>query len=264
MSTRNSTVLCEVQNDIALITLDRQEAANSIDLNLARELMHAVLRCGEDPAVRAVVITGRGSTFCVGGDLRSFAAQGERLSLHLKEVTIYLHATVSRLTRMDPPVIAAVNGTAAGAGMSLACAGDLVLAAESARFTMAYTKVGLTPDGSSTYFLPRLVGLRRALELTLTNRVLSAEEALDWGIVSRVVPEGELMAEAEALATDLASGATAALGASKRLLYEGWTETLGTQLEYEGQTISDISRTADGKEGVAAFLEKRAPKFKGE
>ena len=264
MSVRSSTVLCEVQDNIALITLDRQEAANSIDLDLARELMHAVLRCGDDPAVRAVVITGRGSTFCVGGDLRSFAAQGERLALHLKEVTIYLHAAVSRLTRMDPPVIAAVNGTAAGAGMSLACACDLVLAAESARFTMAYTMVGLTPDGSSTYFLPRLVGLRRALELTLTNRVLSAEEALDWGIVSRVVPEAELMAEAEALATDLASGATAALGASKRLLYEGWTETPGTQLEYEDQTISDISRTADSKEGVAAFLEKRAPKFEGE
>lgn len=173
------------------------------------------------------------------------------------------HAAVSRLTRMDPPVIAAVNGTAAGAGMSLACACDLVLAAESARFTMAYTKVGLTPDGSSTYFLSRLVGLRRALELALTNRVLSAQEAFDWGIVSRVVADGELMAQADALAADLASGA-AALGASKRLLYGGWTETLETQLEHESQTISDISRTKDGKEGIATFLEKRAPiMFKG-
>ena len=252
-----------MQSNVARITLDRQEAANSIDLNLARELMHAVLRCDDDPAVRAVVITARGSTFCVGGDLRSFAAQGERLSLHLKEVTIYLHATVSRLTRMDPPVIAAVNGTAAGAGMSLACACDFVLAAESARFTMAYTKVGLTPDGSSTYFLPRLVGLRRALELTLTNRVLSAEEALDWGIVSRVVPDAKLVEEAETLATDLSSGATVALGASKRLLYGGWTETLESQLQHESQVISDISRTADGREGIAAFVDKRAPKFEG-
>lgn len=252
-----------MQNNVARITLDRREAANSIDLNLARELMHAVLRCDDDPAVRAVVITGRGSTFCVGGDLRSFAAQGERLALHLKEVTIYLHAAVSRLTRMDPPVIAAVNGTAAGAGMSLACACDFVLAAESARFTMAYTKVGLTPDGSSTYFLPRLVGLRRALELTLTNRVLSAEEALDWGIVSRVVPDAKLVEEAETLATDLASGATVALGVSKRLLYGGWTETLETQLQHESQAISDISRTADGREGIAAFVDKRAPKFEG-
>ena len=252
-----------MQDNVAYITLDRQEAANSIDLNLARQLMHTVLRCDDDPAVRAVVITGRGSTFCVGGDLKSFAAEGERLSLHLREVTTYLHAAVSRLTRMDPPVIAAVNGTAAGAGMSLACACDFVLAAESARFTMAYTKVGLTPDGSSTYFLPRLVGLRRALELTLTNRVLSAEEALDWGIVSRVVPDGKLVEEAETLATDLASGGAAALGASKRLLYGGWTETLETQLEHESQAISDISRTADGREGIAAFLDKRAPSFEG-
>jgi 2-(1,2-epoxy-1,2-dihydrophenyl)acetyl-CoA isomerase len=252
-----------VQSNVAHIILDRQEAANSIDLNLARELMHTVLRCDDDPVVRAVVITGRGSTFCVGGDLKSFAADGERLSLHLKEVTTYLHAAVSRLTRMEPPVIAAVNGTAAGAGMSLACACDFVLAAESARFTMAYTKVGLTPDGSSTYFLPRLVGLRRALELTLTNRVLSAEEAFDWGIVSRVVPDEKLVEEAETLATDLASGATAALGASKRLLYGGWTENLETQLEHESQAISDISRTADGREGIAAFLDKRAPKFEG-
>lgn len=263
MSARSLAVLCDVQDNVAHITLDRQEAANSIDLNLARQLMHTVLRCDDDPAVRAVVITGRGSTFCVGGDLKSFAAEGERLSLHLREVTTYLHAAVSRLTRMDPPVIAAVNGTAAGAGMSLACACDFVLAAESARFTMAYTKVGLTPDGSSTYFLPRLVGLRRALELTLTNRVLSAEEALDWGIVSRVVPDGKLVEEAETLATDLASGATAALGASKRLLYGGWTETLETQLEHESQAISDISRTADGREGIAAFLDKRAPSFEG-
>jgi 2-(1,2-epoxy-1,2-dihydrophenyl)acetyl-CoA isomerase len=261
VSARSSTVLCDVQDNIARITLDRQEAANSIDLNLARELMHTVLRCSDDPAVRAVVITGRGSTFCVGGDLRSFAVHREGLSLHIREVTTYLHAAVSRLTRMDPPVIAAVNGTAAGAGMSLVCACDLVLAAESARFTMAYTKVGLTPDGSSTYFLSRLVGLRRALELVLTNRVLSAEEALEWGLVSRVVPDGELAAEADSLASRLASGATAALGASKRLVYGGWTETLETQLEHESQVISDVSRTADGKEGIAAFLEKRAPKF---
>ncbi len=234
-----------------------------MNLELAQELLRAVMRCDEEREVRAVVLASAGRMFCVGGDLRSFTEQGEQLSQHLKEVTTYLHAAVSRLTRMEPPVIAAVNGTAAGAGMSLACACDFVLAAESARFTMGYTKVGLTPDGSSTYFLPRLVGLRRALELTLTNRVLSAEEALDWGIVSRVVPDGELAAEADSLASRLASGATAALGASKRLVYGGWTETLETQLEHESQAISDVSRTADGKEGIAAFLEKRAPKFEG-
>lgn len=257
------TVLFEVRDGVARVTLNRPKAANSINLNLARELLSAATRCDEDPSVRAAVITGTGNTFCVGGDLRSFAAQGERLPRHLREVTTNLHAAVSRLVRMDAPVIAAVNGTAAGAGMSLACACDLVLAVESARFTMAYTKVGLTPDGSSTYFLPRLVGLRRALELTLTNRVLSAYEAFDWGIVSQVVADGELEARTDALASDLASSATATLGASKRLLHGGWYGSLETQLEHEGRTISDASRTADGKEGVAAFLEKRAPRFEG-
>jgi 2-(1,2-epoxy-1,2-dihydrophenyl)acetyl-CoA isomerase len=261
LSVQEPTILFKVQGGVARIVLDRPKAANSINLDLARELMRAATRCDEDPTIRAVVITGAGNTFCVGGDLKSFAAQGERLSQHLREVTTYLHAAVSRLVRTDAPVIAAVNGTAAGAGMSLACACDLVLAAETARFTMAYTRVGLTPDGSSSYFLPRLVGLRRAMELTLTNRVLSAREALDWGIVSHVIADGELEAQVDALASDLASGATEALGASKRLLHGGWSETLETQLEHEGRTISSASRTADGREGIAAFLEKRAPRF---
>jgi 2-(1,2-epoxy-1,2-dihydrophenyl)acetyl-CoA isomerase len=260
LSVQDPTILFEVQGGVARIVLNRPKAANSINLDLARELVRAATRCDEDPAVRAVAITGTGNTFCVGGDLKSFAAQGERLPHHLREVTTHLHAAVSRLARMDAPVIAAVNGTAA-AGMSLACACDLVLAAESARFTMAYTRVGLTPDGSSSYFLPRLVGLRRAMELTLTNRVLSAREALDWGIVSQVIADGELEAQVDALASDLASGATEAFGASKRLLHGGWSETLETQLEQEGRTISNASRTTDGREGIAAFLEKRAPRF---
>jgi len=164
---------------------------------------------------------------------------------------------------MDPPVVAAVHGAAAGAGMSLACACDLVVAAESARFTMSYSNAGLTPDGSSTYYLPRLVGLRRATELTLTNRRLSAQEAMEWGIVTRVVPDEDLSEEATALASQLAAGATKALGAAKRLLQSGWTETLETQMEHETQTIADMARTSDAPEGIAAFLEKRQAEFTG-
>lgn len=256
-----TALLFEVQNSIARITLNRPDAANALNLELARDLMHAALQCDQDPAIRAVILTGAGRMFCAGGDLKSFAAQGEHLPHHLKEVTTYLHAAMSRFTRMDAPLIAAVNGTAAGAGMSLVCACDFVLAAASARFTMAYTRAGLTPDGSSTYFLPRIVGLRRALELTLTNRQLSAQEAQDWGIVTRVVPDASLMAEAEALAAQLASGATFALGAAKRLLHSGWGETLETQMEHETQSIAAVARTADAREGIAAFLEKRAPQF---
>ncbi|MFN8558932.1 MAG: enoyl-CoA hydratase-related protein [Dehalococcoidia bacterium] len=258
-----STLLCEVRDHVACITLNRPEAANSLNLDLARDLMRAAIRCDEDAAVRAVVLTGAGRMFCAGGDLKAFAAQGDGLPAHMKEVTTYFHAAVSRLTRMRAPVVAAVNGAAAGAGMSLACACDIVVAAESARFTMAYTRAGLTPDGSSTYFLPRIVGLKRALELTLTNRTLTAQEALAWGIVTRVAPDAELLATAEEVAAQLAAGPTEAIGAAKRLLHSGFAETLETQMELETRAIAAMSRSHDGREGVDAFVNKRAPLFEG-
>ena len=258
-----STILFEVNNNVARITMNRPEAANALNAEMGKDLMHAALRCSEDPEIRAVILTGAGRLFSGGGDLKSFAAHGDNMPYHLKEVTTYLHAAVSRFTRMDAPVIAAVNGTAGGAGMSLCCFCDLVLAAESAKFTMAYTRVGLTPDGSSTYFLPRIVGLKRALELTLTNRLLTAQEAMEWGIVTKVVPDANLQAEADALATQLAAGAPGAFGGAKRLLHSGWSETLETQMELETQTIAARAHTADGREGIAAFIEKRAAKFTG-
>src|SRR5262249_54233157 len=179
------------------------------------------------------------------------------------EVTTHLHAAISHFARMDAPLIGAVHGSAAGAGMSLACTCDFLLAGEAARFTMAYTRAGLTPDGSSTYFLSRLVGLRRALDLTLTSRVLSAHEALALGIVTRVVPDASVLAEAEKLARELAGGATRALGAAKRLLHSGWTESLETQMELESRAIAAIADTDDSHEGIAAFVEKRPPRFTG-
>jgi 2-(1,2-epoxy-1,2-dihydrophenyl)acetyl-CoA isomerase len=259
-----NTLEFEVRDGVAHITLNRPEAGNALNLELAQELLRAVMRCDEEPEIRAVVLAGAGRMFCVGGDLRSFTEQGEQLSHHLKEVTTYLHAAISRMARMDPPVVAAVHGAAAGAGLSLTCACDLVVAAESARFSMAYSKVGLTPDGSSTYYVPRLVGFKRAMELTLTNRELSAQEAVEWGIVTRAVPDDDLSENAAELASQLGAGATKALGAAKRLLHIGWTETLETQMEHETQTIADIARTADVREGIAAFMEKRPPEFTGE
>jgi 2-(1,2-epoxy-1,2-dihydrophenyl)acetyl-CoA isomerase len=257
------TLLYDVRDGVATITLNRPDAANSMNLELSKELMDAALRCDEDPSVRAVIITGVGRMFSAGGDVKGFNMQGERLPYHLKEVTVYLHAAVSHFTRMGAPVIAAINGTAAGGGMGLVCCADIVLAAESARFTMAYTAAGLTPDMSTTYYLPRLVGMRRALELTLTNRVLSAQEALEWGLVTRIAPDIGLMEQAQELARQLASGPTLALKAAKRLLYNGWTESLETQMELESRSISDMGRTADTREGIAAFVEKRQPKYTG-
>lgn len=253
----------ETEGAVARLTLARPDAANAIDLTLARELMHAALRCDEDPQVRAVLLSGSGRFFCSGGDIAGFAAAGEGMPALIKEMTTYLHAALSRLARMRAPVVVAVNGAAAGAGMSLACAGDLALAAESARFTMAYTRVGLAPDGSSSWYLPRLVGSRRALELMLTNRTLGAAEALDWGLVSRVVPDDELEAEGLALARSLAEGPTEAYAHCKRLVMLSAGESLETQMEHESRAIADAARTRDGREGVAAFRAKRTPRFEG-
>jgi 2-(1,2-epoxy-1,2-dihydrophenyl)acetyl-CoA isomerase len=258
-----TTLLFDIRDNVAHITLNRPEAANSINEEMGKDLMHAALRCDEDPEIRAVLISGAGKIFSGGGDLKAFLSKGDQLPYHVKEITIYLHAAVSRFTRMDAPVVAAVHGAVAGAGMSVAIACDIVVAAETTRFMVAYTRAGLTPDGSATYFLPRIVGLKRALELTLTNRMFSAQEALQWGLVTRVVPDNELLAQARAIAVQLAAGPTRAYGVSKRLLHSGWAETLETQMENESQAIANSARTADAREGITAFLEKRPPKYKG-
>jgi 2-(1,2-epoxy-1,2-dihydrophenyl)acetyl-CoA isomerase len=167
------------------------------------------------------VVTGTGRFFCAGANLKGFYSAGSELK---SRVSIF-HAVISRLVRADFPVIAAVNGAAAGAGMGLACACDLLIAGESARFTMAYTKIGLSPDGTTTYFLPRRIGIGRALELVLLNRTLSAKEALDWGIANRVVDDTNLAEEAHSIAVQLAAGPTRAYGAAKRLMHSGFTES---------------------------------------
>jgi 2-(1,2-epoxy-1,2-dihydrophenyl)acetyl-CoA isomerase len=253
----------EVRDNVARITLSRPEAANAMDADMGRELMHVAIRASEDRGVRAVILTGAGRMFCGGGDLKHFAAQADALPAHLKELAGCLHMAVSRFVRMDAPLIAAVNGAAGGAGFSLCLFADLVLAGASAKFTLAYTRAGLSPDGGSTYFLPRVVGVHRALELALTNRVLTAREAHDWGIVTRVVPDAELQTEADALARELAGGATRAFGAAKRLLHHSFSESLETQMELEAQAIAEQARGADAREGIAAFVAKRAPTFRG-
>ena len=257
------TLLYELRDGVAHITLNREEAANAINLQMGRDLMTAALQCDEDPAVRAVLIGAKGKIFCAGGDLEGFAASGDAMPRLLKELTTYLHAGISRFARMRAPVIAAVSGTAAGAGFSLACAADLVVCSESAKFTMAYTRVGLTPDGSSTYYLPRLIGPRRTLELMLTNRMLGAQEALEWGLVNQVVPDEKLSAEAETLAKSLAAGPTGAFGALKQLVLNSAHDSLESQMEHEARAIADSARSDDAREGIEAFFGKRRPKFKG-
>jgi 2-(1,2-epoxy-1,2-dihydrophenyl)acetyl-CoA isomerase len=254
------TIELDVRDGVAHLTLNRPDAANGINLPLARDLMDAVLAISADPAARVILLTGAGARFCGGGDLKGFAGRDD-LPTHLREILGPLHVAIAELVRGAAPVVAAVQGSAAGAGIGLVGASDLVLAAESTKFVMAYTQVGLTPDGSSSWFLPRLVGLRRALELTFTNRVLSAAEAKDWGLITDVVPDDELSSAAEALATRLAAGPPLALAGAKRLLHTSLESTLEAHLAREAEAISAAAGTREGQEGVAAFVEKRPAVF---
>ena len=253
----------EVDDGLARLTLNRPFAANAFNLELAQELRAAATRCNDDSGIRALLLTGAGRMFSAGGDLRSIDAAGDLRSALTREICENFHAAYSIFARMNPPLLVAVNGRAAGAGMSLVCVADIALAAESASFCVAYTAAGLTPDGGATYFLPRLIGLQRAKELILTNRRLSADEALDWRLITRVVPDDELIPESEKLARSLASGPSQAFGASKRLLLASPTSNLDTQLEAESSTIVAVAETQDAREGIRAFLEKRKPIFRG-
>lgn len=256
-------IIFEVKEQTAFITLNRPEAFNGLNLTAGKELMHSAIRCDESPEIRAVVLTGVGKAFSAGGDLKFFAGYGDQLAVVLKEMTVYCHAAASRLIRMDKPLITAVNGAAAGMGMSFAISGDIILAAESASFTAAYTAAGLSPDGAMTYILPRMIGLSRAREMMMTNRRLKAQEALEWGLVNKVVPDGDLLKEAELLAKSFANGPTRSFGMVKKLLNESFTTTLETQMEQEARCIAEMARTIDGIEGVNAFVGKRRPIFKG-
>lgn len=257
------TLKFDTENGIATITLSRPDAANALDLTMARELSDVAIICDEADDVRVVVIRGEGKMFCAGGDLSVMGDAGEAAPAVVKQMAGDLHMALSRLNRMDAPVIAAVNGTAAGAGFSIAVATDLAIAVDSAKFTMAYTNAGLSPDGSSSYFLPRRIGDRRARELMLTNRLLSAQEALEWGILNQVVSADEFDDAVAKIASSLAKGPTRAYGQVKQLLTASFDNGLETQMELETRGISDMARSEDGQEGINAFLNKRNPEFKG-
>ncbi|MBI2527803.1 MAG: enoyl-CoA hydratase/isomerase family protein [Candidatus Rokubacteria bacterium] len=259
----HEAILYDVTDGVATITLNRPEAYNALNLTLGREVFHATLEADESREVRCIVFTGAGKAFCAGGDVKDFADSGERIGVLVKELTTYLHGAVSRLARSMKPVIMAVNGVAAGGGMSFALSGDLVVAAESARFSMAYSRIAASPDGSASYFLPRLIGLRRAMELYFTNRVLSAREALEWGLVTRVHPDVEFPAAVTALARELAQGPTLAFGRAKALFHQSTWESLETQMELEAQAIAASGHTEDFRNGVVAFARKQPVSFKG-
>ncbi len=262
--TAGGPITYHVDGNVAVITLNRPDKLNAFTTEMLKELGEAVKQAGRDESVRAVVITGAGRGFCAGQDVRELQERatggGGDLQEHLEQT---YHPIVRRIRRMEKPVIAAVNGVAAGAGASLALACDLRIAAENANFVQAFVNVGLIPDSGSSFFLPRLVGLGRALELALTGRVVSAEEAERLGIYNRVVPAEQLMDTAMELARQLAQGPTKVIGLIKRALNRSWNLELDEALAYEAQLQAIAGSTEDHREGIAAFLEKRKPEFTG-
>ena len=251
----------EVADSVATLTLDRPDALNSLTVPLKEELLATVRRLARDGDVRAIVLTGAGRAFCAGQDLRERLEPGAApLATELRE---RYNPLILAMRTIDKPIVGAINGIAAGAGASLAFACDIRIAAEGATFLLAFGRVGLVPDSGATWFLPRLVGSAKAAELALVGEPLSAADAERCGLVARVVPADSLMAEARAVAVRLASDAPRAIALTKRALNRSWDASLEDALDYEAYLQGIAGATDDHRDGLAAFVEKRPPRFTG-
>lgn len=261
MSHAEDSVSLSIESAVAVVTLNRPRVLNAIDANAAAAFAAVMDRLASEPAVRALLLVGEGRSFCAGGDVARFA--GSDPASAIDAIIDPLHRGLRTLDRLGIPSVAAVQGAAAGAGFSLAIACDFCIAAENAVFTLAYPRLGASPDGSATYHLPRLVGRRKALELAILSKPLPAAEALALGLVNRVVPTAALREEAQGLALRLAAGPTAAYARIKDLIGSSLANDLGSQLDRERAAFLAGVNTADFAEGVAALLAKRAPRFTG-
>ena len=256
------------QGAVGIITLNRPEARNALNPEMFQELGSAIQGC-RDPDMRAVIITGSGGSFCAGADVKDFVNQLENsgpegLHQHLKHLADAFHRhVIIPIRQLDKPVIASIDGVAAGGGLSLALACDLRIASDSARFLMAYGNIGATADGGSTYLLPRLIGTARAMELYLSDQPIGAQRALDLGLLNQVFPTAELERSTLEFAARLAQGPTVAYGRVKALFDSSWDASLAGQLDAETEYISNITMTDDFQEGIKAFAEKRRPRFQG-
>ncbi len=256
------------QGAVGIITLNRPEARNALNPEMFQELGSAIQGC-RDPDMRALIITGSGGSFCAGADVKDFVNQLENsgpegLHQHLKHLADAFHRhVIIPIRQLDKPVIASIDGVAAGGGLSLALACDLRVASDSARFLMAYGNIGATADGGSTYLLPRLIGTARAMELYLSDQPIGAQRALDLGLLNQVFPTAELERSTLEFAARLAQGPTVAYGRVKALFDSSWDASLAGQLDAETEYISNITMTDDFQEGIKAFAEKRSPRFQG-
>lgn len=260
-------VLCAIDGAIATCTLNRPEASNALSEEMVAGMRTFFAKIERDPAVRCLVIRGAGEHFQSGGDVKSFSRMfplppAERRAA-FESFIHELHPAVVMMRRMPKPVLASVQGACAGFGMSLMMACDLAIAADNAYFTLAYINIGTSPDGSGTFFLPRLVGMRKALEIAMLGDRFDARVARDLGLVNFIVPPGELDAATARLAGRLASGPTHALGNTKRLLNASFDRNLDAQLQAEAESFAECTTTADMMDGVMAFVQKRPPRFQG-
>ncbi len=257
--------LLELHADgVAHIRLNRPQAANGLDMPMLKGLHEVVTRVHGDGRVRAVLITGEGKNFCAGGDVHTFLSKGEALPDYIRVATSYLQIVASMLMRLNAPVVSAVHGFAAGGGgMGLVCSSDFVVACASAKFLAGATRVAMVPDAGVSVTLTHLVGLRKATEILMLNPVITAREALDMGLITRVVDDEQLVDEGFALARQLAAGAPAALAGTKRLLWNGLGSSVDACMPEENRLQAHLSGMADAREGLAAVIEKRAPTFTG-
>lgn len=260
---KKETVRLTRAGAVARLCFARPEALNALDLDTALAFRDSCRAVAADPGIRCVLITGEGRSFMVGGDIVSMSADPARAANIASDIITPLHQGLLALRGQDAPVVAALHGAVAGAGLSLALACDLAIAAEGTRLVFAYSGIGTSPDGSCSFFLPRLLGLRRAMEVALLNAPIDAAQAQDLGLVNRVVAEDRLEAEALALAERLAAGPTKAFGQIRRLFEQSFGATLAEQLEAERRAFMACARTDDFTEGCRAFREKREARFHG-
>lgn len=258
------SILSESVDGVLTLTLNRPDVLNSFDRAMAQTLQVELARAANDPTIRAVLLTGAGRGFCAGQDLQEVLPEGDGPMPDISEVVRASYNPIIRAIRgLEKPVICAVNGIAAGAGANLAFACDLTIAAEEASFVESFSKLGLIPDTSGTFFVPRLVGPQRATGMFFLAGKVSAAQAKEWGLIWDVAPLASLMEHARGLATTLATQATRGFGLTKRAMNASWTNPLDEQLEMEARCMQEAGRTADYEEGVRAFLAKRAPVYRG-
>jgi len=257
----DTPLILDADGPIATITLNRPNQLNALDVRMAEALESAVEALARKPDLRVIVLRGAGRGFMAGGDLSVIQRGLSEGPEHVDAIMLPLHRTLIRLAELPQPVIASLHGPVAGAGMSVALAADLAIAADDAKFTLAYVRIGATPDGSGTWHLPRLVGLRKALEIALLADTIDANEALRLNLINQVVPAADLAAHTTALAERLAAGPTQAYGRIKRLLRESLARDLPSQLEAEREAFHESMKTNDFAQGIAAFLGKRKPDF---